>query len=38
MYGWRKMYQIAGIIGVTVGILSLIVLREPKRGVYDFAK
>jgi hypothetical protein len=38
MYGWRAMYKITGITGIIMGIFSLIVLKEPKRGVYDFAK
>lgn len=38
MYGWRAMYKITGIAGIIMGIFSLIVLKEPKRGVYDFSK
>ena len=37
-YGWRAMYKIAGITGIIMGIFSLIVLKEPERGKYDFAK
>jgi len=36
MYGWRAMYQIIGGVGIAVGALSLLVIKEPKRGSYDF--
>jgi sugar phosphate permease len=38
MYGWRAMYMITGVTGIIMGLFTLVVLKEPKRGVYDFAK
>lgn len=34
-YGWRMMYQIIGSIGVLAGIATILLIKEPKRGVYD---
>lgn len=34
-YGWRAMYQILGWLGVIVGLASLVLVKEPKRGVFD---
>jgi MFS family permease len=36
-YGWQGMYKIIGGLGVIGGILSIILIKEPDRGVYDFA-
>ena len=38
MIGWRNSYKFMGSIGVTVGILGLIFIREPKRGAYSDEK
>ena len=34
-YGWRAMYQILGYLGMFVGLASLILIKEPKRGTFD---
>jgi hypothetical protein len=31
------MYQIIGGIGMIGGLLSILLIKEPGRGVYDFA-
>jgi sugar phosphate permease len=36
--GWRGSYISAGLFGVFIGIIALVVIREPKRGVFDPAK
>ena len=35
-YGWRKMYQMLGWLGVFVGLASIFLIKEPKRGAFDF--
>lgn len=35
-YGWRVMYQILGGVGVLMGLATLVLVREPGRGVFDF--
>jgi len=35
-YGWRAMYKIIGIAGVLTGIASMVLIKEPGRGVFDF--
>jgi hypothetical protein len=30
--------MITGVTGIIMGLFTLVVLKEPKRGVYDFAK
>jgi sugar phosphate permease len=37
-FGWRAMYQIIGVSGIIMGILTLLLIKEPKRGVLDFNK
>jgi hypothetical protein len=37
MFGWRGMYMVCGSIGVLLGLLTLVIIKEPKRGVYDLA-
>lgn len=34
--GWRYTYLLCGASGILIGILSLLLLKEPKRGQYDF--
>jgi MFS family permease len=34
-YGWRAMYKILGYMGIFVGLASIILIKEPKRGVFD---
>jgi MFS family permease len=34
-YGWRAMYKIFGYLGMFVGLASLILIKEPKRGAFD---
>ena len=34
-YGWRTMYKIMGVTGVLMGILTILVIKEPERGRYD---
>lgn len=29
------MYKIIGSVGVVAGILTMLLIKEPKRGVYD---
>ena len=36
-YGWRFMYKIIGFAGIITGIASMIVIKEPGRGVFDFS-
>ena len=33
--GWRWTYIIVGFFGVLVGVLGIIIVREPGRGVFD---
>jgi predicted MFS family arabinose efflux permease len=33
-YGWRAAYAIKGGLGLIVGILGLILLREPEKGIF----
>lgn len=35
-YGWRAAYQILGWVGVVVGLASMVLIKEPERGVFDF--
>ena len=35
-YGWRAMYKIIGIAGIITGIASMVLIKEPGRGVFDF--
>jgi MFS family permease len=37
MFGWRGMYMVCGSIGVVLGLLTLVLVKEPKRGVFDLA-
>jgi len=32
-YGWRTAYYVKGGLGVLIGILSFILIREPRRGL-----
>ncbi len=34
-YGWRTAYFIAGAVGMFLGLLMLLTVKEPKRGQYD---
>ena len=34
-YGWRASYVGTACIGITVGIFTIIIIREPKRFVFD---
>ena len=34
-WGWRAMYKIVGIAGIILGILFMILVKEPKKGVFD---
>jgi MFS family permease len=34
-YGWRVMYQYLGFAAITMGLLFLVLIREPPRGVYE---
>ena len=36
MAGWRYTYVICGGSGILIGILGLLLLKEPQRGQYDF--
>jgi MFS family permease len=36
-YGWRAMYKIIGGGGMIMGALSILLIKEPGRGVFDFA-
>lgn len=38
MFGWRGMYTVCGSIGVIIGVLTLVLVKEPPRGVFDIAK
>lgn len=38
MMGWRGAYKFMGSIGVAVGLLGLIFIREPKRGAFSDEK
>jgi MFS family permease len=29
MFGWRGMYMVCGSIGVTLGLLTLVLVKEP---------
>lgn len=35
LFGWKNSYNIAGGMGVLIGGLGLVFLREPKAGQYD---
>lgn len=35
-YGWRVMYQILGGVGIAMGLATLVLVKEPGRGVFDF--
>lgn len=35
-FGWRGMYQIIGAAGMIMGALSIVMIKEPGRGVFDF--
>jgi len=37
-YGWKISYRLTGGFGVLAGILVLLCLREPKRGIFDIVK
>ena len=34
-YGWRAMYQTIGVAGMIMGILIMLLIKEPQRGRYD---
>ena len=34
-YGWRVAYSIIGIMGIIVGILAFIIIKEPQRNQFD---
>ena len=34
-YGWRGAFKLAGAIGIFIGVLSLVLIKEPKRGTLD---
>jgi sugar phosphate permease len=34
-FGWRVMYQIIGAAGMLLGLLILMLVKEPQRGVFD---
>ncbi|SCW75662.1 Sugar phosphate permease [Sphingobium faniae] len=36
-YGWRAAFLVAGLPGVVLAVLTLLLLREPERGRYDRA-
>ena len=36
-FGWQAMYRIIGGAGMIGGLLSILLIKEPARGVYDFA-
>ena len=33
LYGWRAAYFVKGGIGIIIGILVLLLIHEPKRGI-----
>lgn len=35
MYGWKMMYRIIGTAGVIGGLLTMLVVKEPERGVFE---
>ena len=35
MYGWRAMYKTIGIAGMIMGLLTMLLIKEPPRGRYD---
>ena len=37
-YGWRVMYQCIGALGMITGLASMVLIKEPGRGVFDIAK
>ena len=36
--GWRASYEIVGFLGVFIGLLTIVAVREPPRGAFDPAK
>ena len=34
-YGWRNAYLVTGGLGITIGVLALIIIGNPKRGRFD---
>lgn len=34
--GWRTAYLACGAFGIFIGALSLVMLKEPERGKFDF--
>ena len=37
-YGWRQMFVVAGIAGMTLSLIFLLTVREPQRGAADGAR
>ena len=37
-YGWRAAYEIIGYIGIGMGIIGFIFVKEPSRGKFDAKK
>ena len=35
MWGWRAMYKIIGIGGMIMGLLTMLLVKEPERGKFD---
>jgi len=33
--GWRPAYEFVGLVGIAIGMMSLIVIREPERNRFD---
>jgi len=36
--GWRKTFEIIGLIGIASGIVGLLIIREPIRNRFDVKK
>ena len=34
-YGWRAMYKTIGVAGMILGMLTILLIKEPERGRYD---
>ena len=35
MYGWRHNYDILGMSGIMLGVLCLVMIRDPERGNFE---
>ena len=33
--GWRYSFKLIGVCGILIGLLSLLIIKEPKRNAFD---